>query len=86
MRKLQSRPLIAPQQSSPNPALIALAGRKPGMSSMDLSLTAANLSFVLCGLILTLATLLVWAIRTADRWIVLQRPVSVRRNRERSGT
>lgn len=52
---------------------------------MDLSLTAANLSFVLCGLILTLATLLVWAIRTADRWIVLQRPVSVRRNRERSG-
>lgn len=53
---------------------------------MDLSLTAADLSFVLCGLIVTLGTLLVWAIRTADQWIVLQRPASVRRNRERSGT
>ena len=45
---------------------------------MDLSLTAANLSFVLCGLIVTLATLLVWAIRIADRWIVLQLPARVR--------
>lgn len=53
---------------------------------MDLSLTAADLAFVLCGLIMTLGTLLVWAIRTADRWIVLQRPASVRRNRERPGT
>lgn len=52
---------------------------------MDLSLTAANLSFVLCGLIVTLGTLLVWAIRIADRWIVLQRPASVRRDREQSG-
>lgn len=51
---------------------------------MDLSLTAADLSFALCGLIVMLATLLVWAIRTADRWIVLQRPASVRSNRERS--
>lgn len=52
---------------------------------MDLSLNAANLSFVLCGLIATLATLLVWAIRTADRWIALQRPIKIRRSRERSG-
>lgn len=49
---------------------------------MDLSMNAADLSFVLCGLIVVLGTLLVWAIRAADRWIVLQRPIGVRRSRE----
>lgn len=49
---------------------------------MDISMTAADLSFVLCGLIVTLATLLVWAIHSADRWIALQRPIRIRRNRE----
>ncbi len=38
-----------------------------------LSVTAADLSFVLCGLIFLLGTLLVWAIHTADRWIVHRR-------------
>jgi hypothetical protein len=52
---------------------------------MDLSLTAADLAFVLCGLIAMLGMLLVWAIRTADQWIVLQRPAKIRSNRERSG-
>jgi hypothetical protein len=50
---------------------------------MDLSLTAADLAFVLCGLIAMLGMLLVWAIRTADQWIVLQRPAKIRGNRER---
>jgi hypothetical protein len=49
---------------------------------MDLSLNAANLSFVLCGLVVVLGTLLVWAIRAADRWIALHRPLGVRRSRE----
>jgi hypothetical protein len=46
---------------------------------MDLSMSAADLSFVLCGLIIALGTLLVWAIRIADRWVGM---VKVRRNRE----
>jgi len=49
---------------------------------MDLPMSAANLSFVLCGLIMVLGTLLVWAIRSADQWIVVQRPVRARRSRE----
>lgn len=49
---------------------------------MDLPMNAANLAFVLCGLIVTLGTLLVWAIRSADRWIAVQRPIRIRRNRE----
>lgn len=49
---------------------------------MDLTLNAADLAFVLCGLIVALGTLLVWAIRTADRWNAFQRPASVRRSSE----
>ncbi len=86
MRKPQGGSLIALQQFGENPAYMIEAGLEPGMSPMDLSLTAADLSFVLCGLIMMLATLLVWAIHTAERWIVLQRPVNVRSNRERPGT
>jgi hypothetical protein len=48
---------------------------------MDLTLNAADLAFALCGLIVALGTLLIWAIRTADRW-ALQRPARIRRNRE----
>lgn len=44
---------------------------------MDPSVTAADLSFMLCGLIVALGALLVWAIRMADRWVAL---VKVRRN------
>ncbi len=88
MRSLQGRPAIniALQQFGSNPALLNKAGREPGMSQMDLSLTAANLSFLLCGIIVMLATLLVWAILSADRWVVLQRPARIRSNREQSGT
>lgn len=49
---------------------------------MNLQMNVADLSFVLCALIFALGTLLVWAIRTADRWISLQRPMGVRRSRE----
>jgi len=49
---------------------------------MDLPMSAANLAFVLCGLIMVLGTLLVWVIRSADRWIAVQRPVRIRRRRE----
>lgn len=48
---------------------------------MDIPLTAADLSFVLCGLIATLGALLVWAIHTADRWIAVRRPVTIERRR-----
>jgi len=48
---------------------------------MDLSMTAADLSFALCGLIFLLGTLLVWAIRTADRWLVRQRTAEIRKSR-----
>ncbi|MEH2508994.1 hypothetical protein V1291_000348 [Nitrobacteraceae bacterium AZCC 1564] len=44
---------------------------------MNPSLTAADLSFILCGLIVVLGTLLVWAIWVADRWISA---VKIRRN------
>jgi hypothetical protein len=43
------------------------------------SMSAANLSFLLCGLVITLGTLLVWAIRIADRWVST---VKVRKNRD----
>ncbi|MCC6494386.1 MAG: hypothetical protein IT424_15345 [Pirellulales bacterium] len=39
---------------------------------MDLTISAAGLSFALCGIIAALGSLLIWAIRTMDRWI--QRP------------
>lgn len=48
-----------------------------GEFPMDPSVTAADLSFMLCGLIVALGALLVWAIRMADRWVAL---VKVRRN------
>jgi len=51
---------------------------------MNLSLTAADLAFVLCALIVMLGTLLVWAIRSADQWIAVQRPVKIGNSRERS--
>jgi hypothetical protein len=62
--------------------LAPLAGLKTEDILMDLPLSAANLSFVLCGLILVLGTLLIWAIQSADRWIALKRPVWIRRRRE----
>jgi hypothetical protein len=46
---------------------------------MDPSLSAADLSFILCGVILALGALLVRAIQIADRWITV---VRVRRDRD----
>jgi hypothetical protein len=63
-----------------------MPGFKSGKYPMDLSLTAADLAFVLCGLIAMLGVLLIWAIRTADQWVILQRPANIRSNRERSGS
>jgi hypothetical protein len=46
---------------------------------MDPSFTAPELSFILCGLIVALGALLVWAIQISDRWVSM---VRVRRNRD----
>jgi hypothetical protein len=46
---------------------------------MDPSMSAADLSFILCGVILALGMLLVWAIQIADRWVSM---VKIRRNRD----
>lgn len=46
---------------------------------MDPSLTPPELSLILCGLIVALGPLLVWAIQIGDRWV---RMVRVRRNRD----
>ncbi|WP_424631396.1 hypothetical protein [Bradyrhizobium sp. SYSU BS000235] len=46
---------------------------------MDPLMSAADLSFMLCGLIVALGALLVWAIAIADRWVDM---VKVRRNRD----
>lgn len=43
------------------------------------TMSAADLSFILCGLTIVLGTLLVWAIRIADRWVGM---VKVRKNRD----
>ena len=43
--------------------------------------SAADLSFILCGLIILLGSLLVWAIHTVDHWMATQRLVRVRKNR-----
>lgn len=40
---------------------------------MNLSVTSANLSFLLCGLTLLLGSLLIWAFRAADGWLAPQR-------------
>jgi hypothetical protein len=50
-----------------------------GAFPMNPFLTAADLSFILCGLIVALGTLLVWAIRIADRWVG---SVKIRRDRD----
>lgn len=53
-----------------------------GEFSMDPSLSAADLSFILCGVILALGALLVWAIQIADKWVELVvARVKVRRDR-----
>lgn len=36
---------------------------------MDLPVSAAGLSFALCGIIVALGSLLIWAIWTVDRWL-----------------
>jgi len=46
---------------------------------MDPSMSAADLSFILCGLVVALGMLLVWAIRIADRWASM---VKIRRDRD----
>ncbi len=46
---------------------------------MNPSMSAADLSFIFCGLVVTLGTLLVWAMWVADRWVAT---VKVRRNRD----
>ncbi len=46
---------------------------------MNQSMSAADLAFVLCGLIVALGTLLVWAIQIADRWVGM---VKIRKNRD----
>jgi hypothetical protein len=43
---------------------------------MDLTVTAAGLSFALCGVIVALGSLLIWAIRAMDRWIAIRRPAN----------
>lgn len=48
---------------------------------MDLAIDTANHSFVLCGLIVVLGTLLVWAIRTVDQWITHRHPIRIRSHR-----
>lgn len=40
---------------------------------MDLTVTAAGLSFALCGVVVALGSLLIWAIHTMDRSATVQR-------------